>query len=253
MFKKIKFDMSLLITSIFFGSLILFVLPIFDNSITSFSDRVIGNATLFRIDVSKRLKNIYFLDIILIPILTILINMFLSKLLKNTRKNVLKTINTISIFGIISVIMEFINVTANSNSIVFSSYILCGINLIIIAFSSLSNKEKVPFQDIKWCFMAAIPFAFFATLIMHRLNILIKTEIINWIFAYFFSVLIIILIISKLKKLNMGALKKSYILFLSAPLFEYIYLELYNILNQYNIFLNHKLISIAMIYIVLFI
>ncbi len=252
MLKKEKSNKQLFITSIFFSCLILFILPKLKYNVTSFSDRIMGNGMMNGIDITKRINSVYLICIIIIPILAILINKILNKLLKNAKPTIIKYLNIISVLGIINILMEFINIINGSNTVIHSSYILFGINLIIIICTSIRNKKNISLSVLKWSFMASIPFAFFATLIMHKLNIVIKNEAINWFLCYFAGI-IIILFITKLLKINKQVLRKSYTFFLLAPLFEYIYLELYNILNQYNIILTHKTITICMIYIICFV
>ena len=83
--------------------------------------------------------------------------------------------------------------------------------------------------------------------ILHKVNIIIVHSAFNWIISYFVGVVILFIIIH-LETINSEVLKKAYTFFLIAPLLESIYLEAYNILNQHNIILTYKTITIIAIY-----
>lgn len=243
-----KNNIKFLSTSIFFSLLFLIVSLFFNYNVTSFSDRVIGEGMLNGVDVSKRVNSFYILLFVLIPACTIIILKILNKFLKNTNAIFIRDISVISSLGIISIVLAWANVINNSKLLLISVVILAGIDLLMI-FANLF-KEKVNIKELKWACIASIPIAFFVSLLSHRIaNFFNKAQII-WVISYFIGVVILNFIINRLK--NRENFKRAYTFFLMAPLLELIYLELYNILNQYNIILSNKIATICIIYLICF-
>ncbi len=233
-------------------TLLLAVNPLGNQFAVTFKDRIIGNALLNGINATSRITNFYAYVIILIPLITFILTKLLNKLFINTNLKIIKSMELIAVLGIINTAFTFVSIIQKTTTIIYiSNYVLLGINISIIVVTLLGKllKRKFAFSNLKWSFLVAVPLAFFLTLIMHKFNIKVVSEEINYLIAYFASVIIFFIIIN-LKKVKRIALQKAGTVLLLALILEFVYLELYNILNQYNIILTHKIRTIALIYVV---
>ncbi len=247
-------NINIFIIALQFTLWLLLINPLLNNlDVTSFSDRTIGNGLLNGIDITKRVNSIYILLIFIIPIFTYIINNTLKELFKGINSKNIEFLEFIAALGIINIFLTFISFLQGEVVTYTTVFLLLGINLTIVLLILLSKtlKKELDFKLIKWSFLSATPIAFLVALIMHICNIEIYNKDVNWIVSYFIG-FILLFLFSNIKSINKDALKKAYIPFLIAPLLEMIYLELYNILNQYNIFLQNKIETIITIYIVCF-
>lgn len=241
-----------LLPSIFFSLAILLFLSNFINLFpNSFNDRVMGNALMFGIDVTKRVNSMYLFLFFLFPLFTFIINCLLNKIKFSSK--IKNELNILSSLGIINLVMLFIMQLKETNLVVFPSlYLLLEMILLLIFVSIIGMKyEKLNVENINWAFVAVIPFMLVGSLFLNRLGIKIDGNIIS--LNIFFIGSLGLFFISNLKFINFEALKKSYVVFLASPIIESIYLETYNILNQYNIIINRKILFIFLIYIFNFI
>lgn len=253
MYKKTKQKVNLnsvyILIAIQFTLLFLIFIPLPNYGITSFSDRIMGNGLMENVDVTKRINSIYLLLFVLIPMSMIFIFKVLKKILDKTNIRILKFMELVSLLGIINTILGMANKIQYSNVLLTSIYALSAINIIVILTIGISRirKKQYNFQNVKWAIISAIPIAFVSTLVLHKLDIIVMSVNTNWLISYVIGIALL-LILMNTKFVNKEILKKAYIFFLVAPLLEMIYLELYNILNQYNIFLTHKIETIIIMY-----
>ena len=231
--------------------LLLIFKPEINTEITSFSDRVMGNGFLAGIDISKRINSFNLLLFILIPVAIIAALELLKKILNDTDSRIIKFMNIVAVLGIINTVIKVTTNIQGTPGSSLSTCILLLINLTTIFIILLSKifKKKVDFNNLKWSFLSAIPIAFFMTLILNKIGIRVTSNSTTWIICYFLGVVFLEVLIH-FKWVNNELLKKAYTIFLIAPLLESIYLEAYNILNQYNIILHHKILTIGCIYLI---
>ncbi len=230
------------------GLILLLFHPNMTYEVTSFSDRVMGNGLMQGVDITKRVNSFYIVLFVLLPIVTILVNRFLNKWIMGASAKTIKFMNQIALLGIMNTIFALTNQLQGSTSLVITTLLLLGINVVFILTIILANEQKqqYSFEKVQWSCIGAIPIAFFYTTFLHFLNLSMGNEY-AWFVAYFLGV-VILLIMSHLKKVNIKVLKKSYMVFLMAPVLELIYLELYHVLNQYYIILPQKSVTIIGIY-----
>lgn len=243
---------ALILTSIFLSLTLLIFFSNFINVFpTSFKDRVMGNALLYGIDITKRVNGFYIFLFLLFPLLTLLINNIVTKIVPLEKLK--KELNIISSFGLINLFLFYIKKLNNLSILDYPSLILLLEMIFLILIVSILAKKysSLKTENLNWTFVATTPFLFVISLFCHRIGIKINGNIIS-LGAFFVSSLGLFFL-SNYKKINFAALKKSFTIFLVSPLIEYIFLETYNILNQYNIFIPHKIIAIFSIYLITFI
>lgn len=248
--KNIFFDKRFVLISILFSSLASFLVnPYARFQVTSF-DRVMGNAMLNGLDVGKRISTFQFQLFIFIPIAFITIWALLSKYYKkNHNQEFVGIINAISIMGIINFVISYFDLMLKSYYLVVSYLALVLISVVIMIIEFITRKKKIPFQlsHLKWSLVAPFPLTLFITFLATRFHIGLFG--LQMIFASIFTLSILLFyLISTHRKVNANALKKAYLGFMLSPIFVSIFVELYNVLNQYNIFIPNKIFFITLIY-----
>ena len=243
---------SLILVGIQFSILLLFV---FFNkfNVTSFADRIMGNALANGVDISQKINTYYIILFALIPGIAIGISKMLEYIFEEKDIRTIKYMNIVAILGIISTILNFFDVLQKDQvtQICLTVLILLAINFIIIAVKMFSRifKKEFNFENLKWAVISAIPLVFFEILVLHKFSTFVIEKNV-WIVFYLISTIILYILVN-LKKVNKPVLKKAYTFFVLAPLMEAIYLEVYNILNQHSLFIIHKLRYDIMIYLIL--
>lgn len=243
MWQKLKktTNKSFILIGIQFCIMLIFSL-IKDYNVTSFADHVMGNALLYNVDITQKVNNYYIILFVLIPVISIGISKLLKYIFDEKDENAINFMNVVSTLGIISTILAFINNQQGMQESRLTIIMLLSINVIIIIGKLISKllKKEFCFEDLKWAIISSIPIAFFTTLIMHKFSSAISQNMWCWMVSYILGVITLWGLIN-IPKINKNVLKKSYIIFLITPLIEAIYLEGYNILNQYNIIIISKL------------
>lgn len=234
-------------------SIVLIYILLKSFNVTSFSDRIMGGALLYGTDITQKVNTYYIILFALIPGIAIVISQILKHIFDEKDKKTIKYMNIIAILGIVSTILNFLDTVQKQQSIqIYLTVALLGsINFIIILSKMFCKilKRKFDFEDIKWAIISAIPLIFLEMLIIHKFSGL-ATKKLTLIICYIINYCALYLIIN-LKIINKKVLKKAYLFVILAPLMEVIYLEIYNILNQHNIFIVHKLRYEIMIYLIL--
>mgnify|MGYP004600363363 FL=1 len=234
-------------------SIILIYILLKSFNVTSFSDRIMGGALLYGTDITQKVNTYYIILFALIPGIAIVISQILKHIFDEKDKKTIKYMNIIAILGIVSTILNLLDTVQKQQSIqIYLTVALLGsINFIIILSKMFCKilKRKFDFEDIKWAIISAIPLIFLEMLIIHKFSGLATKKLIL-IICYIINYCALYLIIN-LKIINKKVLKKAYLFVILAPLMEVIYLEIYNILNQHNIFIVHKLRYEIMIYLIL--
>ena len=230
---------------------ILFIFALLkEYDVTSFSDNVMGSALAYGIDITKKINTYYMMLFGLIPVIAIGISRLLYYIFQEDNR-ASKYMKTVATLGIISSVLAIINESKEIEGLKIAINILLGINTIIVACKIFSEifKKEFNFENLKWAIVSAMPIAFGTALFLYKFTVL-ATDSLIWTSIYLIAIIALYILIS-IKKINKSVLKKAYMFLLVAPLIEAIYLELYNILNQHNIFIVHKYRYELMIYIIL--
>ena len=216
----------------------------------SFKDRAMGQALMSNLEITNIIKYKYLVYFIIAPCLICLIFYFVKKNLKSFDENNRKTIMSLIGLGIVNfiiLIIDYINSGKNQSILSISVIIIIELILMILLINKFS-KNKFEIEKFRWSCLASIPLILCSLLLGYNI---IKFVIPVWLI---FPIIVVLLYkISNNKKINFNILSKSYLIFLLAPIMESIFLEIYNILNQYNIFLNHKVRYVIIIYLVCFV
>lgn len=275
---KIKFNISIFKTNLILPAialslgLLLLYIPFLGNGVKSF-DRILGNAILNGIDITKRINNISFFNFILVPVIFFFIYLAISILCQNTTDNNKECINFINIVSIISLpalIFAHINKYSSKDFLGIEVIFPCLLIVIGIIFLAISEKnKKLNFDVFKWSIFAAIPIALLIMLSFKRfgmiiyidkfsllnkdlsaaLNNILNIGLLTTIFGIVFIVIFLVITLYY-NRINFITLKKAYIPVMVAPIVVSLFLELTNILNQYSIFINSKFKITCMIYLI---
>ena len=236
---------------IIFIALIIFILCLASFQITpsSFKDRVMGQALMNNIDINKIINNHYLIYCFLLPSVVLILAYFYNQYSSRLNEKILKTLNCLIVFDIISSILGIIDYFKNDYHSLFSLtlIIINGLIIILILLNKLL-KKSFDLEKFKWSCLASVPLTFAFLLIC---NIICPSKIGFWL-GYFIMVILAYMLTTS-KKINFNILSKSYLIFLVAPIIECLFLETYNILNQANIILQHKIRYLLIIYIGCFI
>ncbi len=238
-----------ILPSFFLALVLVFFIFINVNYFPTFvSDGIIGNAIIHGVDVAKRIGAFYLLILIGLPILILLLNRCFFKMFNKIDNVLKKELNLLSTIGIIVLFLMFIGKSQNLTLNLYPSVIVIleVLFIIFIVYLIYLKNAFLNLKNINWAFLASIPFAHLGALFISRFQQ-------NYCFVIFFLIYgvssILLFFISNYKKINYNVLQKSFLFLLLAPIMESLYLELYNILNQYNIVINRKILIIFLIYI----
>ena len=226
------------------------LLTISENPV-SFDDRTIGQALMRNIDITNLINIKYLFYFIIVPGLLCLVFYYIKKNINLFSESNRKAIMCLIGLGIVDFIIftiYYFNTEKFGNILYISTIIIIELIIMILLLNKFSKKIKFDMDKFKWSCLASIPLILCSLLLE---NYIIKTLIPVWL--VFPIIVIIMYIIVNNRKISFNILSKSYLIFMIAPILESIFLELYNILNQYNIFLDHKVRYIIIIYLICFI
>ncbi len=217
-------------------------------AVQGFEDRVIGNNALENVSLPALAHHFYLSYLFLFPVLLFLTYKLLKKGYSFLNQDFQNFNQAISIFGLISYFFSFLSPHT------FSSFLLpiifTGITFISIFLNKIFRNSKSFHSNFyTWTILLSIPVAIIGTFIMHRLPFFRFSPYIHFIGLYFLSIIIMTVLF---KNCNWHRLTKSSTFFLSSLIIHPLFIELYNILNQYHIFIPHKGICLILIYFILF-
>jgi len=253
--KIFKFHSKSILPSLFLTLYFSYYYEPLNEKLVSFN-RVIGNMTLHGGDVSIRVRNFYILSIILIPLIYFLIYSIISNTyLSMEQKGIytdegLEFINIISIVAIVPLILAWLNKFNENGSLVIDMSIYISLIWIIIFLLMdvlrIYIKGRIPtYKAIKWGLLISIPLTICLITIQYKFKHVFTIN--KFVQMYTFVVLIIntMLIVwhNIIKSLNLDydysekALQLSFLPFLLSSGVISVLLEIFNILNQHNIFI----------------
>lgn len=213
-------------------------------SVTSF-DRSIGQSILYNVSVEKRIFYFYLYNFIVYPFVFLIILKLVHKLLDHYNNS--KVINFLYSFTILSFLPLIMLILRGENGFRISVLITFVIELLIITFIYFDKRSKLVFEDLEWSFYASYPLALCLTLFFH------KESKFSFAIIYMISSIILYFISKNTLGNKKIILQKSYAIFMTSPIIILFVNELFNILNQHNIYINHRLRILTLIYIFLFI
>jgi hypothetical protein len=213
----------------------------FKPGIKDFSDHIISNASLYGLDVSKRVS-LFYRALILIIISTFGFFVFINKITNkasNAKEDILNTIYSISIIGIFSVLSGFLVVNID-----FSSYILLLLAFLLIAEIRLEKLNQHVGLTI-WPLLVAIPSALLFFTYFKKNNffewikpeISLKTHVLTIepfllaFICFLIPFLFLFYFVALRNKSNPNALFKASLVLVSVPLVLSLLLELSNVVN----------------------
>lgn len=213
----------------------------FKPGVKDFSEHIISNASLYGLDVSKRVS-LFYRALILIIITTIGFFVFINKATNKAsiaQDEILKAIYSISVIGIFSVLSGLLIINID-----FSVYILLILGLLLVAEIKF-NKLNQSVNLTVWPLLVSIPSALLFYTYFKQNNffeiikpeITIKTHILTvdpFLLAFVFFLLpftFIFYVIAKQNKTNSNALFKASIALVSVPIVLSFLLELSNVVN----------------------
>ena len=213
----------------------------FKPGIKDFSEHIISNASLYGLDVSKRVA-LFYRALILIIFSTfgffVLINKITNKA-SEANDEVLKSIYSISIIGIFSILSGFLVVNID-----FSSYFLLLLAILLVAEIKLKKFNQHVGLTI-WPLLVAIPSALLLFTYFKKNNffewikpeVSLKTHVLTiepFLLAFLFFLIPFLFgfyIVASRNKNNPNALFKASLVLVSVPLVLSLLLELSNVVN----------------------
>ena len=224
--------------------------PLKNVKVTSFN-RVLGNAMMLGVDVTKRVNNFYFYLFFAIPILFFILYglcCIMCYQSDDSNKQSISFLNMVSTIAFISLIVSYINKFSIEFSMLYSigTILPACIVIIILCYLSLDRKYKniFKFDILKWCMFASFPILLIITVLCYRINFNLNSIVV----AIIYSAILITLFLSislfqynYKNKIRIELLQKSYLPVMLAPIWVCIFLEFANVLNQYNVFINRKI------------
>ncbi|MBR2725718.1 glycosyltransferase family 2 protein [Candidatus Saccharibacteria bacterium] len=236
-----------------FALMILFVVKMTTFGVSGFSDRVMGNSMMYGIDATKR-AYLYLFVAAIVPLITYALGKFNSYILHRCDKDFLKLLRNVSLLGVVAGVMCFANSLMGSGlgavkyaygfSLVASLWVF-GATIVKTAF----GKEWKA-TSMKWAFVEAYPVLLLMMLILHKAGIRCGLALTTGVYAVLSLGLFAL---AEWRKINEVALMRAFKVMMLAPILQSVFLELYNILNQHEIYLNHKFGIILGIYAITFI
>ncbi|WP_445717181.1 hypothetical protein [Flavobacterium sp.] len=213
----------------------------FKPGVKDFSDHIISNASLYGLDVSKRVS-LFYRALMIIIISTFSFFAFVNKLTNKAseaNEDILKAIYSISIIGIFSVLSGFLVINID-----FSSYFLLLLAVLLlteIKFKKLNQNVNLTV----WPLLVAIPSALLFFTYFKKNNffewikpeVSIKTHVLTiepFLLAFLFFLipfLFLFYFVAFRNKANPNALFKASIVLVSVPIVLSLLLELSNVVN----------------------
>ncbi|MEG2289461.1 MAG: hypothetical protein RSA29_15035 [Clostridium sp.] len=265
-----KFHSKSILPSLFLALYFSYCYEPMNNGIVSFN-RVIGNMALYGGDVSDRVRQFYMLSIIIIPLLYFLIYSILSNVYigienkESTSMEGLEFVNVVSIVGIIPLILAWLSKFKTQGPVQMDLAIyICLLWISVFLTMDILKiylKEKIPkYKAIKWGLLISIPLTLFFLTLQYKLKKEFNME--GFLGLYTFTVVVINLLIilwhNIIRKLNLDynysekALQMSFVPFLLSSGIVSILIEIFNILNQHNIFIKGRVKIYILTYFILF-
>ncbi len=266
------FDARVLLPAVYFWSLIIRLYnPLEHQEFTSF-DRVIGHGVIHGVNVEARVAHFYLWYLFIMPVSFALIYFMLSKLSKR-HVDLLDGFRFCKIFSLVSLASSaiFIFNLFNSGSVsphfvesLFFSSIILGSTFTYLLLlrtygemgSSLGNLLRkyvgitMPFAAFKWCLVIAFASAFPFSLLMNATNQLLLVYGVNiWLFVVITEVCLRSRFVHHK---GLDSLRIALLPLLFSPLALAVFLEGSNILNQYDLFIVHRLMWAKLICLALF-
>lgn len=229
--------------------------PLSNTEFTKFN-RILGQATASNINISKVISNFYAWYLLIIPICFFIIFFLVSFIYKNAalkHEDTDKTIpllNCFTIVSLFSLIVAYINKFLNAQLIFSPSVTLpSAVVMSVLLYLLLIDKIALDMNTLKWVLTVAFIMIFPVAILLNRFSVEFQIPIL-----YLFLIFSVISILSVKKRygkllVNLRQIQIAWIPMTFALLAVSIYLELANILNQYDIFLTHKTHDSMLIYI----
>jgi len=251
--KKISYNV--LLPSLYLAlALSLTLNPFTDGVALKGFDRIVGNALMSGINISSVLRNIYFYICILIPFVTMffyaLLYIIINRQDESINSDWLVLINEIATVGFAPLIFSYLTrYTANFQ--IQMSIIIPVLLIISIIIYALLFSKKYNFTILKWSSIGVIPVVILLSIFLARMGVTLTHKKVA--VSYFVLNWVVFLAMTFLnEKVNFDALKKSYIIFMFAPIAMSLGIELINILSQYDVFIITKIKFTLFIYIIFF-
>ena len=137
---------------IIFIALIILILCLASFQITpsSFKDRVMGQALMNNIDINKIINNHYLIYCFLLPSVVLILAYFYNQYSSRLNEKILKTLNCLIVFDIISFILGIIDYFKNDYHSLFSLTLII-INGLIIILILYFNKNNIITNTLNFC------------------------------------------------------------------------------------------------------
>ena len=213
-------------------------------SVTSF-DRSIGQTVLYNVSIEKRISYFYLYNFIVYPFVYFMILKLVHKLLNGYNNS--KVINFLYSFTVLSFLPLIMLILKGESSFRVSVLITLIIELLIIVFIYFDKRSELVFEDLEWSLYASYPLALCLTLLVH------KESKSSFAIIYILSNIILYFISKNILGNKKLILQRSYAIFMTSPIIILFVNELFNILNQHSIYINHRFRILTLIYLFLFV
>lgn len=245
------FYIELFPIAIFLSLVLLYLFnPLSNLSIVSF-DRTIGSSLLTNVNIEKRIYKFYFWYLILLPLIFSIIYYLINYIYIFSNKPLsFLFISDISSIALIPLIISFIN-RFNKFNLDFSILFIMCIVILFLLYFLFKRYIYIKFSDYKWCILLSFSILQMIFVILNfNTNNNISFLFTCVIFCASFMLISILSIyiintLSRYKIINIYSfdiLKISIIPIICGSGLTSLYIEIINILNQYNIFFKKKYI-----------
>lgn len=249
------FDVKALPVSLYLSLAFSFLYnPLGNTGFTKFN-RILGQATASNVNISRVISHFYIGYLLIIPICFLITFFLVSYIYKNAtlkRNDTGKTISLLNCFTIVSflsLIVAYINKFSDAKLIFSPSVTLpCVVVVSVLFYLLIIDKIALDMGTLKWGLIVAFIMTFPAAILLKHFSVEFKIPILYLILV--FSVISILTVYMRYgnRAANLRQLQIALIPLAFTLLAVSIYLELVNILNQYDIFLTHKTRGSMLIY-----
>lgn len=219
--------------------------PFLTDKVTSFS-RGIGQALLNGFDIFARVKNMVFYGFVYLPLLFLIVYGIVCLLLRRHKDDIsdeaYSYVNKLTWVAFASLIIKLFNRFSPGIFSFFSLIPAIMIALLILYLRFF--REKVPFERFKWCLFAALALEIPAIILIYQFGGNIDGFVLLVAFCsvgYLLLVLALTVLMYFLVRMRRDTVFcVSFTPIMAAPILLSVFLELTNVLNQYEIFITHK-------------